>query len=82
MQAAIAHSIMLVFAIGVARLGWFMAHCPGRAYRIFTFGAKAPFGERFAIVWCKIVGWAFAAGSSFGIVLSLILIPLDILRSR
>ena len=59
-----------------------MAHNPGRAYRIFTFGAKAPFGEKFAIAWCKIVGWVFAAGSAFGIVLYLILIPLDLLRPR
>jgi cytochrome b561 len=38
MQASIAHFLMLVFAVFIAGLGWFMAHNPTRTSRFFTFG--------------------------------------------
>jgi cytochrome b561 len=46
MQAAIAHFLMLVFAVFIAGLGWFMAHNPTRTLRFFTFGTEPAFGHR------------------------------------
>ncbi len=82
MQAAFAHFLMLVFAIALLRAGWFMAHNPQRAVRFFTFGTDPIFGANFAIAWCRILGWIFFCGSAFGALLYLVLIPIDILRSR
>ena len=73
---------MLAFAVVIAGIGWYMAHRPERASRVFTFGMRPPFGEKFAIAWCKILGWTFTIVFSFAIVFYLILIPLDILHTR
>jgi cytochrome b561 len=81
MRAALAHFLMLVFAIAILKAGWFMAHKPQQALRFFTFGTEPIFGAKLGTAWCKISGWIFVCGSVFGIVLYLILIPIDILHS-
>jgi hypothetical protein len=73
---------MLVFAVALSRVGWFMAHNPERAARFFTFGTEPIFGSNFGTAWCRIVGWTFTWGFGLGAVLYLILIPIDILHSR
>jgi hypothetical protein len=82
MDAAFAHALMLAFAAATARLGWFMIHNPERTSRFFTFGTEPPFGKRLAIAWSKATGWLFTVGGCFGVALYLVLIPLDLFRSR
>jgi len=72
---------MLAFAAAVAGLGGYMVRAPERALRVFTFGEPA-FGKRFGVAWCKAAGWLFIVGGCFGIVLYLVLIPIDLWRSR
>ena len=80
MQWALAHALMLIFAIVVLRAGWFMAHTPKRALLLFTFGTEPIFGDTFWIAWCRIMGWIFTCGSALGVVIYLILIPIDLLH--
>jgi len=68
---------MLFFAAAVARFGWFMAHYPEKAIRIFTFGTEPACGKRFGLTWSRVVGWIFTVGGCIGTVLYLILIPVD-----
>jgi len=82
MQAATAHAFMLLFAVALARLGWFMAHNPERASRLFTFGTEPAFGKRLALTWGRAVGWFFTVGGCLGIALYLVLITIDLLHSR
>ncbi len=82
MQAAFAHFLMLVVAAAMATLGWYMAHNPTRTLRFFTFGTEPAFGQRFGVAWCRIVGWFFAVGGSLGMLLYLVLLPMDFWRSR
>ena len=82
MQAAIAHFSMLVFAVFIAGLGWFMAHNPTRTLRFFTFGTEPAFGHRFGVTWCRIVGWFFSVGGTLGVLLYLVLLAIDFWRSR
>jgi hypothetical protein len=82
MHAAIAHALMLVFAVAGLKMGWLMAHKPERASRFFTFGTEPIFGGNLVTSWCRIVGWVFTWGSGFGVVLYLVLIPVDLIRSR
>ena len=78
MQAVAAHALMLVFAAAAARLGWFMVRAPERALRVFTFGAEPAFGKQFGMAWCKAAGWLFTLMGCLGIVLYLVLIPIDL----
>jgi cytochrome b561 len=81
MQAASGHFLMLVFAAVIARLGWYMAHNPTRTLRFFTFGTEPAFGHKFGVAWCRIGGWFFAVGGSLGVLLYLVLLPMDFWRS-
>jgi hypothetical protein len=78
MQAAFGHALMLVFAAAIAWLGWFMAHDPERASRLFTFGSEPAFGKRFVLSWSRGVGWFFTAGGCLGSALYLVLITIDL----
>jgi hypothetical protein len=82
MQAASAHFLALVFAVIIARLGWYMAHNPVRTLRFFTFGTGPAFGQKVGVAWCRFVGWLFAVGGSLGVLLYLVLIPIDFWRSH
>jgi cytochrome b561 len=82
MRAALAHTLMLVFAAVVARTGWFMAHAPERALRFFTLGTDPVFGKTFGATWCRTLGWIFTWFFGIGVVFYLILIPIDIFHSR
>jgi hypothetical protein len=59
-----------------------MAHSPTRTLRFFTLGTEAAFGHRFGVIWCRIVGWLFTVGGSLGVLLYLVLLPIDLWRSR
>jgi hypothetical protein len=82
MHAAFAHAFMLVFAAATARFGWFMAHDPERASRLFTFGTEPAFGKRFVLSWSRVVGWVFIVGGCVGSALYLVLIAIDLFHSR
>jgi len=82
MQTALAHALMLVFAIALTRFGWYMSHAPERALRVFTFGAEPAFGKRLGLAWCKATGWFFIVGGCLGVVLYLVLIPIDLWHSH
>jgi hypothetical protein len=81
MQAAFAHSLMFVVAAVIAILGWYMARNPMRTLRFFTFGTEPAFGHEFGVAWCRIVGWFFAVGGTLGVLLYLVLLPMDLLAS-
>jgi len=71
---------MLAFAAAVAGFGRYMVQAPERALRVFTFGAGPAFGKRFGMAWCKAAGWLFIVGGCLGVVLYLVLIPIDLWR--
>lgn len=78
MQLAFAHFLMLVFGSGVGRYGWFMAHNPERALRVFTFGIGPGFGRRFFIQWNRAAGWFFTAFGCLTMSAALILLACDL----
>jgi len=80
MQADFVHTLMLLVAAAMARLGWFMAHNPVRAIRFFTFGVDPAFGKRLATAWSKATGWFFTVFGCFGMAFYLVLILLDLFR--
>ena len=82
MHTTLAHTLMLVFAAVVARIGWFMAHNPERALRFFTLGTDPVLGKIFETIWCRTLGWIFTWFFGIGVVFYLILIPIDIFHSR
>jgi cytochrome b561 len=82
MQAAFAHFLMLVVAAVMAILGSYMARNPTRTLRFFTFGTEPAFGHKFGVASCRIVGWFFAVGGTLGVLLYLVLLPMDVWRSR
>ncbi len=59
-----------------------MAKSPERASRFFTFGSDPSFGSKVVIAWCRIVGWFFTVFFSLGVVLYLVLIPVDLCHAR
>jgi cytochrome b561 len=82
MNAALAHTVMLVFAAAVAVVGWLMAHNSARASRFLTFGLEPAFGAKYCIMFTRFLGWFFFIMSGLGTVLYMILVPLDILHSH
>ncbi|HTF68681.1 MAG TPA: hypothetical protein VK638_38985 [Edaphobacter sp.] len=82
MQVVFAHSLMLIFAAALARLGWFMTLAPERASHLFTLGTKPAFGKRLAASWCRAVGWLFTIGGSRAVPFYLVLITIDFWHSR
>ncbi len=82
MSIAAAHVLMFFVAAAIARFGWFMAHKPERAIRIFLFGQDPAFGRRFAIAWSKSVGWMFTIVGCFGSVLYPVLIAFNLFHAR
>jgi hypothetical protein len=80
MHVVFAHALMLVFSSATGRYGWFMAHNPEQALRLFTFGTEAAFGKRFFLGWNKGVGWFFTVFGCFGIAVFLALLSVDLFR--
>ena len=80
MQVAFAHVLMLAFGCGVGRYGWFMAHNPERAFRLFTFGTEPTFGKQFFITWNRGVGWFFTAFGGLAVATFLVLLVVDLFR--
>jgi hypothetical protein len=80
MEAALTHGLMLLFAAGMARLGWYMKQNPKSASRWFTLRERPMVGESFAIGWTRIMGWFFTVSACIGIVLYLVIIPFDLFR--
>ncbi len=76
MQWALLHLVLLCFACAFSWVGWLMAHYPQKAARFFTFGRPE---TKFAVSYCRIIGWIFAAVFALGAIVYLILIPLDLL---
>jgi hypothetical protein len=70
--------VLLVAACGAAFLGWRVAHAPDKTYRLFTFGLTAP--SRYGIGFFKIVGWCWAVGGVFAVVLYLVLMIVGVVR--
>ncbi len=79
MKAALVHFVMLCFAAAVARLGWYIAHNPEPASRFFTLGVEPAIGAKFAIKYFRILGWFFTVFSILGVVLYLVMLPIDLL---
>jgi len=69
---------MLAFGCGTGRYGWFMAHNPERALRLFTFGTEPTFGKRFFLSWNRGVGWFFTVFGCLAIAASLVLLAIDL----
>jgi hypothetical protein len=82
MQAGSAHFLALVLAVAIARLGWYMAHNPMQTLQVFTFGTEPAFGHKAGVAWCRFVGWFFAVAGSLGVLLYLVLLPIDFWRSH
>lgn len=59
-----------------------MAHNPVRTLRFFTFGTEPAFGHKAGVAWCRSVGCFFAVGGSLGLLLYLVLLPIDFWRSH
>jgi len=78
MRDATQHFVLLLFAVGFSRVGWLMAHYPGRAYRFFTLGIQPE--HRFFVGFCKVCGWIFASVFALGTLIYLGLIVHDLLR--
>lgn len=78
MQLAFAHLLALTFAYAMVRYGWFMAHNPERALRLFTFGVGAAFGKKFFLSWSRGVGWFFTGFGCIAVAGSLVLLAVDL----
>jgi hypothetical protein len=80
MQMAIIHAVAAVVSAAFAWIGWWMAHNPGKAYRIMSFGQEPAVG--FFVAFARVVGWCFAVAFGGAVILYRILIPIDILPAR
>jgi hypothetical protein len=78
MHGAIQHFVLLIFAVSVSAIGWFIARNPDRAYRFFTFGMRPE--QKFFVGFCRIVGWCFAVFFAAGAFMYITLIFYDLVR--
>jgi hypothetical protein len=81
MPLAAAHALGFFFAAAVARFGWFMANYPERGIKIFLFGQEPAFGKKYVLIWSRTVGWFFTIFGCLGMVLCMVMIPIDLFHS-
>jgi len=55
-----------------------MLRHPDRTIRFFLFGSDPPFAQRLALLWAKSSGWLFTVIGTFGVILYLVMIPIDL----
>ena len=80
MQEAMFHTIGLMFSAATEILGWLIERQPNRFIRFFRFGMGTQ--SRIVLGISRIMGWFFLAMGCVGVLLYLIMIPVDLLHSR
>jgi hypothetical protein len=80
MQLAAFHLLGAALSLGVFFLGRFLRRDPRAMVKFFTFGASD--GTGFFGLWGKFCGWMFLVLGAIGMVMYLILIPVDLISSH
>ncbi len=78
MQLALAHFVGLLFAAGMVFLGRLILRHPDRVVRAFHLGTEPALGKKFALLWAKSSGWLFTVIGTFGVILYLVMIPIEL----
>jgi hypothetical protein len=80
MREVLFHTIGLMFSAAMTLLGRLIARQPNRMVRFFTLGMGSE--TRIALGFSRITGWFFLVMGCVGVILYLVMIPIDLLHSK